>query len=256
MSLQTLNRFLFPLGLVLLVAICYLLYLAAQTDLLYSAFVKDPERAIPTRNNIVAVSDGRILYVRRVDQGQVDVMKNGVAIPLAQLTQTQVPERLNGYLIGTFMSVDSVHMQRAPMDSTFLVEEIHNGPYARMGALSRNVFMVQMIPGLTAIKKLLGVPPYDIEGHGDYIVTGSARGTATFRAETGQRVLVIRIADYVVGKLLTWLQDGQQVQKGQRWGFITWGSQTDVFIEDRPGLKVTVGEGDYVNGGQTIIAVY
>ena len=37
---------------------------------------------------------------------------------------------------------------------------------------------------------------------------------------------------------------------------ITWGSQTDLLIEDSPGLAVTVDVGDYVYGGDTVVATY
>ena len=37
---------------------------------------------------------------------------------------------------------------------------------------------------------------------------------------------------------------------------ITWGSQTDLFIEETPGMQIEVRVGDYVYGGETVLATY
>ena len=51
------------------------------------------------------------------------------------------------------------------------------------------------------------------------------------------------------------LTPGERVEKGQRLGLITWGSQTDLVLEsdDPEALEVLVEEGDYVYGGSTIL---
>ena len=64
------------------------------------------------------------------------------------------------------------------------------------------------------------------------------------------------IADYYVGKILTWVDEGQKVARGQKLGMITWGSQTDVLFEETPGMKVLVRPGEYAYGGETVIATY
>jgi len=46
------------------------------------------------------------------------------------------------------------------------------------------------------------------------------------------------------------------VNKGQKLGMITWGSQTDLFLEHMPEMRMTVKVGDYVYGGETVIAEY
>jgi phosphatidylserine decarboxylase len=66
----------------------------------------------------------------------------------------------------------------------------------------------------------------------------------------------VRIADYYVGKILTWVGEDEAVDRGQRMGLISWGSQTDIYIEETPGLAVTVRVGEYVYGGETILATY
>jgi phosphatidylserine decarboxylase len=110
-----------------------------------------------------------------------------------------------------------------------------------------------MVPGWTFVRKLLRLDPYAIESEADYILK-SARETLEFEDGDGRSIYVVRIADYYVGKILTWIQEGHHVERGQKLGMITWGSQTDILFEDAPGLEVVVRAGDYVYGGSTILA--
>jgi len=124
-----------------------------------------------------------------------------------------------------------------------------------MTEAERKIILTQLIPGWTSVKKLLGLPPYDIEDRADYILK-SARETLLLKDARGADVYVVRIADYSVGKILTWVHEGDQVMTGQRMGMITWGSQTDIFFEETPGLSIGVGVGDFVHGGETVLATY
>ena len=112
-----------------------------------------------------------------------------------------------------------------------------------------------MIPGLVTLKKLLGMPPHDISDAADFILH-SARETLEIEDERGARMYVVRIADYFVGKILTWVEDGQVVSTGERLGMITWGSQTDLFFEDGAGVRIQVRVGQFVYGGESILATY
>ena len=115
------------------------------------------------------------------------------------------------------------------------------------------IILAEMVPGWTTARKLLGMDPYAIESDSDYILK-SARETLEFEDEDGRAIYVIRIADYFVGKVLTWVQEGERVERGEKLGMITWGSQTDILFEDSPGLEVVVRAGDYVYGGSSVIA--
>ncbi len=74
--------------------------------------------------------------------------------------------------------------------------------------------------------------------------------------ERGSHIYIVRIADYYVGKILTWVEEGDPVRRGQKLGMITWGSQTDVLFEMTPATAIKVSVGDYVYGGETILATY
>jgi phosphatidylserine decarboxylase len=245
------------LGLLMLTAVLLLLRLSVVTDYFYHALVKDPPRHIPDGNNIVSPADGIILYVKNIQDGIIpEVVKKGVIIPLKELIK-DAPARpiKKGYLIGIYMNVETVHITRVPVDGTYIKQIVFNGPHMSMSEQEKTVILTAMIPGLVTIKKLLGLDPFSIEKHGDYILK-SARETSVFKDSRGMFVYVIRIADFWVGRILTWIEEGQEVKKGQKMGMITWGSQVDICFEDSPGLKVNAKVGDYVYAGETILASY
>ena len=184
------------------------------------------------------------------------MVKRGVPIPLQELIKASPEDKIKkGYLIGIYMNVESVHITRVPVDGTYIRRIVFNGPHMSMTKQEKAVILTSMIPGLVTIKKLLGMDPYSIEKYGDYILK-SARETSVFKDQRDTIVYVIRIADYWVGNILTWIQTGQEVEKGQKMGMITWGSQVDICFEQTDGMRIKVSVGDYVYGGETILADY
>lgn len=244
-------------GLALLASVLLLLRVSVVTDYLYHSLVKDPPRKIPSGNNIVSPADGTVLYVKKVKDGIIpEVVKKGIAIPLEQLTKYDLTEPIkDGYLIGIYMNTESVHINRVPIDAAFVKQTVFNGPHMSMTEQEKAVILTSMIPGLVTIKKLLGLEPFSIEKHGDYILK-SARETTIFKDIRGTHLYIIRIADFWVGKILTWIKEGQEVKKGEKMGMITWGSQVDICFEHTPGLEIHVKIGDYVYAGETILASY
>ena len=248
---------LFASAVVLLAIIFVLLRLSVVTDYMYHATVKDPVRSPPEGRVIVAPADGTVLYVRRIENGTMpEVIKRGVAVPLVEHTKAEPGHEIaDGYLIGIYMNTQGVHINRVPNHGRLLEQTIFNGPHMDMTAAERTVILSQLVPGKTTLRKLLGRPPFDIEDEADFVLR-SARETLVFEDERGVHIYVIRIADYYVGKILTWIEEGASVSRGDKLGMITWGSQTDLMIETTPELKITVEAGDYVYGGETVVATY
>ena len=244
-------------GLAILVFILLLLRLSVVTDHFYHALIKDPPRTIPAGNNIVSPADGIVLYVKKIQDGNVpEVVKRGVAISLEELIKSEPAEVMKeGYLIGIYMNVESVHITRVPVDGVYTQQIVFNGPHMSMSKLEKNVILTSMVPGLVTAKKLLGMAPYSIEKDGDYILK-SARETSVFKDTRDTFVYVIRIADFWVGNILTWIEEGKEVEKGEKLGIITWGSQVDICFEHSDEMKINVKVGDYIYAGETILASY
>jgi phosphatidylserine decarboxylase len=248
---------LFVAGCLALLALFLLLRYAVVTDHLYHALVKDPERAIPSGNVIVAPADGTVLYVRRVRDGRIpELVKRGQAVPLVEHLKAGGERAFrDGYLIGIYMNTDGVHVNRVPIAGVVREQIVFNGPHLNMSETERTVLLARLIPGWVSLKKLLGWPPFDLQDEAGYVLA-SARETLRFEDERGTDVYVVRIADYTIGRILTWVREGQRVETGQRLGMITWGSQTDVYFEATPGLRARVEAGDHVYGGETVLATY
>ncbi len=250
-------RAVFAFCLMALAGMLLLLRFSVVTDTMYHALVKDPERSPPPGRVIVAPADGRVLYVKRVDGGVVpDMVKRGVAVPLHTHLKTDAEVSFaTGTLVGIYMSSDSVHVNRVPISGLVKERIIFNGPHMDMSAAERTIILTQLVPGLVSFKKALGITPYDIADQADFILK-SARETLVLEDLRGTRVYIARIADYAVGKILTWVREGERVEIGQKLGMITWGSQTDIFFEDSPGIGIEVEVGDFVYAGESILATY
>jgi phosphatidylserine decarboxylase len=244
-------------GVPLLLAVLAALRLAFVTDYAYHALVKDPERRAPEGRVIVAPADGTVVYVREVRDGIIPrVVKRGVAVPVVEhLKGEPVRPFRAGALIGIYMNTQGVHLNRMPNHGTIRRQMVWNGPHVEMTAAETKIILSQLPPGLVTLRKLVGLEPFAIEDEADFVLK-SARETLAVEDERGAFLYVVRIADYYVGKILTWVHEDQHVARGEKIGMITWGSQTDLFLEDSPGLRVRVVAGDYVYAGETVVASY
>jgi phosphatidylserine decarboxylase len=70
--------------------------------------------------------------------------------------------------------------------------------------------------------------------------------------DRGRRLQVVQVAGVVARRIVSRVYAGQQVQRGERFGLIMFGSRTDTYL---PGdCKIEVAEGQRVKGGETILA--
>ncbi|MBM4119408.1 MAG: phosphatidylserine decarboxylase family protein [Nitrospira sp.] len=70
------------------------------------------------------------------------------------------------------------------------------------------------------------------------------------RAAQGTKVLCVQIAGLIARRIVCWVQPGESVVCGERFGLIRFGSRMDVFLPVGTKLKVKVG--DHVKGGETL----
>ena len=82
--------------------------------------------------------------------------------------------------------------------------------------------------------------------------TENERTTVVVKKNNGVEVLFRQIAGALARRIVWYVQEEQQVQQGEEFGFIKFGSRVDVFLP--VGTKVNVNIGDKVVGGKTVIA--
>jgi phosphatidylserine decarboxylase len=183
-------------------------------------FLRDPDRVIPTGNVIVSPADGRIIRVEEFSlkhEDQTRIPKGwygGITTTLRDIAE-------EGYIISVFMSVFSVHINRAPM-AGMITSQIH-----RSGSLKT----AQRFP-----RALLE----------------NERNEITITSPT-MKLKVIQVAGLLARRIESMVRVGQTVRAGERIGLINLGSQCNVILP-KQGVRLCVKEGDHVSAGSSILA--
>jgi phosphatidylserine decarboxylase len=123
-------------------------------------------------------------------------------------------------LISVFMNVFNVHSNRAPVDAT--VERVAYSPGKFLNA--------------------------DL----DKASTENERNALVLRLADGQRLTVVQVAGLIARRILCYVKAGDALQRGQRYGFIRFGSRVDVYLP--AGARPRVAVGDVVQATTTILA--
>jgi phosphatidylserine decarboxylase len=186
-------------------------------------FFRDPDRDPPlTPDVIVSPADGQVVYVRSFSRGCAPpIEKQGRALEVGELARVDVGDE--GHLIGIGMHLLNVHVNRAPVAGR--VATLLHVP-GRFESLRRE--------GATAVNE---------------------RFTTTIDGERGP-VFVVQIASRLVRRIVSYLDEGQDIARGQRIGMIKFGSQVDVVIPANEGIEILAKPGDVVQAGVSVIARY
>ncbi len=193
-----------------------------STITLLMRFYRDPVRIPPEGEHlIVSPADGLVKYIKRIDENTVpDSTKGNECVTLAPPFLDILPNR-NGYLVGIGMSFLDVHVTRSPINGTMTFCEHVPGKFMSLKkpeALSQNERVNQVVKN------------------------------------TRYGVGVIHIASRLVRRIVTYTRKDDRLKTGQKIALITFGSQVDVVVPKLEGLQLTIGVGDKVFAGETIIA--
>lgn len=130
------------------------------------------------------------------------------------------PDGSKALRIGIFLSVFNVHVNRMPLAGR--VESIERAGTKYLAAFDRRA-----------------------EGE-------NVRSTITARTADGVRFRVVQITGLIARRIVSLPQVGDWVPRGCRYGWIRFGSRTDVVLPDAAQARVRPGE--RVRGGSTILA--
>ncbi|RMZ49323.1 phosphatidylserine decarboxylase family protein [Candidatus Marinimicrobia bacterium PRS2] len=72
-----------------------------------------------------------------------------------------------------------------------------------------------------------------------------------FETESGKRYKIKQIAGLIARRILNYMEPENMVERGQRLGFIRFGSRVDIIVPED--FQIDVSLGDIVRGNQTII---
>jgi len=68
---------------------------------------------------------------------------------------------------------------------------------------------------------------------------------------SGKRIVCIQIAGLIARRIVCWVKMGDQLQRGERFGLIRFGSRVDLFLP--PETDIRIKKGDQVVGGETVV---
>lgn len=124
-------------------------------------------------------------------------------------------------LVSVFMNVFNVHSNRSPVD----------------GKIER----VQYFPGKFVNADL------------DKASLENERNAIVLTTTAGQTVTFVQVAGLIARRILCYVKAGDRLTRGQRYGFIRFGSRVDVYLPLDASVKVSIG--DKVSATTTILAV-
>ncbi len=134
-------------------------------------------------------------------------------------TQDTYGER-EAILVSVFMNVFNVHSNRSPLDGT--------------------------------IKKIQYFPGKFVNADLDKASTENERNAVVLKTSDDHIVTFVQVAGLIARRILCYVKVGDVLTKGQRYGFIRFGSRVDVYLPLDAQVKVSIG--DKVAATTTILA--
>ncbi len=148
----------------------------------------------------------------------------------------------------------------SPADGRIVVVEKTQDPYAGREALKISVFMnvfnvhSNRAPVDGKIDKVQYFPGKFVNADLDKASVENERNALTITAANGQIVTCVQVAGLIARRILCYVKPGDKLDRGQRYGFIRFGSRVDVYLPLTASPKVAVG--DKVSATETILAEF
>jgi phosphatidylserine decarboxylase len=122
--------------------------------------------------------------------------------------------------VAIFMNVFDVHVNRAPAAGTVALSEHRDGKFK------------------AAFREDAG--------------WGNEQQAVVLATDHGPRVLTVQIAGLLARRIISTVQPGQRLARGERIGMICFGSRVDLYLP--PEVEVLVRPGDRVKAGSSVVA--
>ena len=123
------------------------------------------------------------------------------------------------FKVSVFMNVFSVHSNRAPVAGTVKNVDYHAGSFVNAAL--------------------------------DKASEDNERNAIVLEDEKGRQIVSVQVAGLVARRILCYVKSGDKLDRGQRYGFIRFGSRVDLYLPLDFSLNVALG--DNVSSGSTIL---
>jgi phosphatidylserine decarboxylase len=146
----------------------------------------------------------------------------------------------------------------SPADGRIVVVEKTQDPYTGNEAIKISVFMnvfnvhSNRAPVDGRIEKINYFPGKFVNADLDKASIENERNAMVISSNTGHTITCVQVAGLIARRILCYVKPGEQLRRGQRYGFIRFGSRVDVYLPTHARPAVAVG--DHVSATETILA--
>ena len=146
----------------------------------------------------------------------------------------------------------------SPADGKVVVAgTVENSTYYEGTCLKISVFMsvfnvhVNRMPCRGKVKKIIYNPGKFFSANLDKASKENEQNAVYLKTEDGKEICTVQIAGLIARRIICKTQEGDAVDRGQRFGMICFGSRLDVYLPKDSKLNVAVG--DIVKAGTTVL---
>ena len=117
-----------------------------------------------------------------------------------------------------------------------------------------NVFNVHInrMPAAGIVQDVIYTPGQFRAANRPEASANNEQNALMLRRSDGKKILCVQIAGLIARRIVCWVVPGEQVEKGERFGLIRFGSRMDVYLPLDSAIQVKVGA--KVKGGSSILA--
>ncbi len=146
----------------------------------------------------------------------------------------------------------------SPVDGRIVVVERARDPYRDVDALKISIFMnvfnvhSQKSPADCTVTKVVYNKGKFVNADLDKASTENERNAVLATTVSGREITFVQVAGLVARRILCYTQAGAKLSRGERYGFIRFGSRVDMYLPVDAQAQVAIG--DKVTGVSTVLA--
>jgi len=216
-----------------------------------------------------------IKYLRAMKSAQIPIAREGIPFIIIAAFATFIFALLGYDLIALIMLVltgfvvyffrdperispDDEDVVVSPADGkVILVEKIFDDRFVNEHAYKVSIFMsvfdvhVNRIPFAGEVEKIQYVPGSFYAANTDQGGLANEHCGVTLSTKKGFRYAVVQIAGLVARRIVCWVEKGDMIERGKRFGMIRFGSRVDIYLPQN--IQIEVSSGQRVKAGETVI---
>ena len=145
-----------------------------------------------------------------------------------------------------------------PADGRVIVVGEVTDPYRNVPALKISVFMnvfnvhSNRSPVDAMVKSVAYTKGLYVNASFDKASSDNERNALVLRMDDGSEISCVQVAGLIARRILCYVKEGDRLTRGERYGFIRFGSRVDVYLPH--GSKARVAIGDMVKASSTVLA--